>query len=881
MSNRSPHAQWLLSFLCAFWTASPTMAEESISVFDYLNQRAARMSAELPPLPQTADQWEKSRGELIRNLSASLGLPDREPMKAEVLSTSGEGDRVLEEVAYHWSGQTYASATVIRGKESAGRRPAILMPSGYLGHHTFLPYRSFVERMAAEGFLVLFIDDPRAGRRHAPYAGLYATASAAGVPVAGIQVFDVLRGLDYLLTRSDVDPGRIGIAGLSEGAVQSYLAAAVEPRLQFVIAIGGTTTWQALVKAAAGGTSACDPSAYVPGILEFADLDRVAACLAPRPVFIGGPAGTGPAAAEGYAQTIQTMKSVYRLCGDDGNLHEAEGGPTDEMGPYAAEVARWLHAKVLSALPSSNAEPLPCGKPEGVNYSVLRAMQQSIDLLAASRPSEPVSEAAWQEYRGQVVDWLGKACGLDRMKPAADKVVETGEDGEVVMERILLGVDAGFECPAVLIRPSASGPERRAGVILSHDARQSAASPRIAEAARKLAAAGYWVAVPEHSSVDPQSSQPLSRPDARSFYGDEASRLYGPADLVGLPPVALRVRENLAAFRHLAGRSEVDPQRLIVAGLGLGGVDASMTAALETRIAGAAAVDATTVRDWSKTVAPGEIRFFQIMPYLPSMLVKTDLDALYAAVAPRPLVLVRLVDGWPRSGFEQVAATTSAVYRLCGSQQGLTIATPRELTEEVESAAEGARKPLIAAARALMPTPPPPGLAGNPTVLKPRATVDSAAGLIWLIAEMSGYEQSFTGGGFRLRSWSFVNDNGAAQAGRVLTPLLFKKSGDQYELVAIGKPRTNTGAGLQKFDFEPVEGTDLVDEGFFFGWHDGDPAGKANPGVVEFEDAPDALMSILTGDGEMSGQKLRLGAKYRVQSQFRRQYSIMAEAKTQ
>ena len=49
--------------------------------------------------------------------------------------------------------------------------------------------------------------------------------------------------------------------------------------------------------------------------------------------------------------------------------------------------------------------------------------------------------------------------------------------------------------------------------------------------------------------------------------------------------------------------------------------------------------------------------------------------------------------------------------------------------------------------------------------------------------------------------------------------------------------------------------------------------------LAEFEDSPDSLMIILTADGQMSGQKLEIGATYRVQSQFRRRYSVMAVSK--
>lgn len=53
----------------------------------------------------------------------------------------------------------------------------------------------------------------------------------------------------------------------------------------------------------------------------------------------------------------------------------------------------------------------------------------------------------------------------------------------------------------------------------------------------------------------------------------------------------------LAAFRHPASREEVHATRIVVAGAGLGGVDGSLAALLDERIAGVAAVDAATCRN--------------------------------------------------------------------------------------------------------------------------------------------------------------------------------------------------------------------------------------------------------------------------------------------
>jgi len=69
-----------------------------------------------------------------------------------------------------------------------------------------------------------------------------------------------------------------------------------------------------------------------------------------------------------------------------------------------------------------------------------------------------------------------------------------------------------------------------------------------------------------------------------------------------------------------------------------------------------------------------------------------------------------------------------------------------------------------------------------------------------------------------------------------------------------------------------------VGDGYFFGWHTGDLKGKTNPGVVEFEDSPDTRMIILAAGG---GRKPKAGATYRVQSQFPRNYSVMAVSKKQ
>ena len=128
--------------------------------------------ANLRPPPNLVDydaarrgfSWDAVRAELTGRLRTALAPPEREPMQAAVTSCRQEGDLIVEEVAFLWAERAYVSGTVIRRQQAAGRQAAVIVTPGWLGHYTFRAYRRFVDALARQGMLVLFIDDPRAGR---------------------------------------------------------------------------------------------------------------------------------------------------------------------------------------------------------------------------------------------------------------------------------------------------------------------------------------------------------------------------------------------------------------------------------------------------------------------------------------------------------------------------------------------------------------------------------------------------------------------------------------------------------------------------------------------------------------------------------------------
>ena len=391
------------------------------SVMSYLGMRANCLAAQLPPISDDRAKWTARRQVVRQELAQILGLPAREPMRAKVLSSRIEDGVVVEDVMYLWAERAYVSARVVRPRNAAGPLPALVEPPGWFGRLEYddgaKPYRPFVFHMAKQGYLLIFVDDPHVGKRAAPCAGLYCAAEAAGTQLMGIQVFDTLRALDYLLTRPDVDPGRIGVAGLCQGSEQTWLAAALEDRFQIAVPVCGTTTYEAWARMATGGQALSDPSPYVADVLRHTDWHEIAACIAPRPVYVASNSGDDWWPRDGYNKVLATLRRTFAVYGASQSLDQVRDLRSHSMTPFIAELCPWIdqHLKALPAC--TDASRPPSGKPIDPDFNMLRYMERRL-----ARQTEPLAKVlcdlpAWQAYRRRLVAWLADACRVEEMRP--------------------------------------------------------------------------------------------------------------------------------------------------------------------------------------------------------------------------------------------------------------------------------------------------------------------------------------------------------------------------------------------------------------------------------------------------------------------------------
>jgi dienelactone hydrolase len=147
------------------------------------------------------------------------------------------------------------------------------------------------------------------------------TAGAAlllGQTMIGWRVYDVMRTIDWIETRSELDAKRVGCMGISGGGTCTTFSAALEPRIKAAMISGYLNTFRDSVMS----ISHCIDN-YVPGILNYAEMYDVAGLIAPRPLFVesGEKDNIFPIAAS--KASFERVKKVYAAF-DAASLTEQE-----------------------------------------------------------------------------------------------------------------------------------------------------------------------------------------------------------------------------------------------------------------------------------------------------------------------------------------------------------------------------------------------------------------------------------------------------------------------------------------------------------------------------------------------------------------------------
>jgi dienelactone hydrolase len=193
--------------------------------------------------------------------------------------------------------------------------------------------RDFALQCVANGFAALAIEQLGFGHRREENARRQGAGVSSCQPLAGSalllgetmvawRVWDVMRAIDYLQTRTDVDSKRIAVMGISGGGTTSLFSAALDSRIKVAVISGYFNTF----KASIFSMSHCIDN-YIPGILKYAEMPDIAGLIAPRPVHIESGTKDPIFPVEATKEAFERLKAVYEVFGaaDRISLHIFEG----------------------------------------------------------------------------------------------------------------------------------------------------------------------------------------------------------------------------------------------------------------------------------------------------------------------------------------------------------------------------------------------------------------------------------------------------------------------------------------------------------------------------------------------------------------------------
>ncbi len=298
-------------------------------------------------VPDSIEAWQKQREATHRRILVALGLwpmPNQTPLNAVIHGKIDREGYSVEKVYFESRPGFFVTGNLYRPTSSSRNIPAILSPHGHWSNGRFMdfgreevrkqivqgaerfeeggrsPLQSRCVQLARMGCMVFHYDmigyadsiqisyelahrfaKQRPEMNRSTEWGLFSPQAEAYLQsVMGLQTYNSIRALDFLMSLPNVDQTRIGMTGASGGGTQTFILGALDPRLTVAFpAVMASTAMQ--------GGCTCENACVLrvgSGNVEFA------AMFAPKPL--------GLTAADDWTVEMETkgfpeLKKLYQM----------------------------------------------------------------------------------------------------------------------------------------------------------------------------------------------------------------------------------------------------------------------------------------------------------------------------------------------------------------------------------------------------------------------------------------------------------------------------------------------------------------------------------------------------------------------------------------
>ncbi|HVE39070.1 MAG TPA: prolyl oligopeptidase family serine peptidase [Planctomycetota bacterium] len=236
-------------------TLQAQQTPEDRSIREFMTVRAKELERDFLPEVRTASDFEALRPKLHRQYLDMLGLwplPEKTPLKATVTGTVHLPGVKVELLHYQSKPGLYVTANLYFPDPCPARCPAIVYQCGHSnmkrdGNKT--AYQDHGIWFAQHGYVCLVTDTHELGEVNTTHHGTYSYQRwwwhSAGFTPAGVECWNAIRGIDYLVSRPEVDPDRIGATGISGGGAATGWISAADDRIKASAPVSGMSdlTW--------------------------------------------------------------------------------------------------------------------------------------------------------------------------------------------------------------------------------------------------------------------------------------------------------------------------------------------------------------------------------------------------------------------------------------------------------------------------------------------------------------------------------------------------------------------------------------------------------------------------------------------------------------
>ncbi len=568
--------------------------------------------------PEQIATYQKTLREQF--VQAIGGLPERTPLNPKVTGVVARDGYRVEKVIFESLPGFYVTALLFL--PDASRHPSpfpgVLVPCGHAGEaKAYEEYQTMGALLALNGMAALVFDPIDQGERSqdpsllpkiwgtSAHTMLGVGSILLGRNTARFEIWDGMRAIDYLQSRPEIDPKRIGCTGNSGGGTQTSYLMALDDRIVAAAVSCYITSFEALLST----IGPQDAEQNVFGQLAFGmDHADYLMMRAPTPILICA-ATQDFFDIQGTWTSFRYAKRLYTRLGVAERISLLENDATHNYNKTQREgVARWMsrwllgvdQAIVEPSIALLSAEEARC-TPDG-QVMRLAGARSTYDL---NRDFEKEQAARRRRLWSTtpLSNRLAEVRRLAGVRPLAElpeptlELRDAGDRGGFRVEKALVTVEDGLYLPGLVFYPQGE-PVGNVVLYVHESGKEADASP--GGPIEKLAQAGHVVA-----AVDVRGT---GETQAKGGWGGD---LFG-ADtkdafttyLLGRSYVGMRAEDILICARAIRERS-YGPVDLVAVGHMC--VPALHAAALEPELFGSVRLVGGLV-SWADVVERGQSR---------------------------------------------------------------------------------------------------------------------------------------------------------------------------------------------------------------------------------------------------------------------------------